>query len=325
MQENVFNTIDTLIIIGNGFDIWQELDTGYLNFKKYYLNHRDRILNSLGISKITVEDSWGKREITPVEIVYGESFELDEMPDTFWKTFEASLSKIDSQRLNLIFDKDDEGLEWLGECVHHAKLILSVAFNEWIQTLHVEDNEEFQKFLKKHALENFQFGSNCYFINFNYTRTLEERFGLEEDAVFHIHGQCGDEDELIFGHAEHPQEPEHHLHDLGGRFLGLYNVESVLYETDKHVQNIIEELAFVLSCSGIMAQNIKNVFVLGHSLGMADLEYFDYLVDMTTADRGDMYKEFLKTGYISTEMTGILKRQSGYCRRVTRWRMFITG
>lgn len=28
------NNIDTLVIIGNGFDIWQKLDTSYFRFKR---------------------------------------------------------------------------------------------------------------------------------------------------------------------------------------------------------------------------------------------------------------------------------------------------
>ena len=31
--------IDTLIIIGNGFDIWQGISTSYDDFEKYYIAH----------------------------------------------------------------------------------------------------------------------------------------------------------------------------------------------------------------------------------------------------------------------------------------------
>lgn len=48
------NKIDTLVIIGNGFDIWQNLNTNYFQFKQYLLSHLDEILEALQISRIKV-------------------------------------------------------------------------------------------------------------------------------------------------------------------------------------------------------------------------------------------------------------------------------
>lgn len=228
------NTIDTLVIIGNGFDIWQELDTSYFRFKEYLLAHIDNIMDELQIEKITLTDPKGERTITPVEIVYGKSLELKDLEDDFWKCFEFSLGKIDAQYLNLFFDKEDEDLEWMLEITEDARRIFEKAFNDWVRTLNVEDDEAFAEFKRQHGLESFRFGENCYFINFNYTETLEKRFHIEEDNIFHIHGQCQDED-VVFGHALHPQEPQYELQQFGGRFEGLYHIETLLYETDKHV------------------------------------------------------------------------------------------
>ena len=36
--------VDTLILIGNGFDIWQNLDTSYRSFERYYEAHLDEVL-----------------------------------------------------------------------------------------------------------------------------------------------------------------------------------------------------------------------------------------------------------------------------------------
>lgn len=48
------NNIDTLVIIGNGFDIWQKLDTSYFRFKEYLLAHIDNIMDELQIDKIII-------------------------------------------------------------------------------------------------------------------------------------------------------------------------------------------------------------------------------------------------------------------------------
>lgn len=39
--------IDTLIIVGNGFDIWRGLNTSYSSFRNYYLEHRIEIIKCL--------------------------------------------------------------------------------------------------------------------------------------------------------------------------------------------------------------------------------------------------------------------------------------
>ena len=43
--------INTLVLIGNGFDRWQGLNTSYSDFQKYYLAHRDEILKKLHINE----------------------------------------------------------------------------------------------------------------------------------------------------------------------------------------------------------------------------------------------------------------------------------
>lgn len=287
--------IDTLVIIGNGFDIWQELDTSYYHFQQFYLEHRDEILEKLHIKKFRKKNEDGSTtEISDAELLYGDPFESVELEYPFWKTFEASLSMIDSQRLNLFFGKEKSELKRMQKCVKNAIRILTDAFCQWVATFDIDDNETFRAFKKKHNLQDFQFGDNCFFVNFNYTDTLEKRFHIDEDDVFHIHGQCSESDEIIFGHSEHPQMPELALKNLGGRFEGLFHVEQILYETDKHVQNIIQELLFTLVTSGIQAFDIKHIFVLGHSFGEADLEYFDFLVENFNKDRGISYKTFFK-------------------------------
>lgn len=43
--------IDTIVVIGNGFDRWQGLNTSYADFQTYYHEHLDEILKKLHIKK----------------------------------------------------------------------------------------------------------------------------------------------------------------------------------------------------------------------------------------------------------------------------------
>ena len=48
--------IDTLILVGNGFDIWQGVSTSYSDFEKYYLEHLPAILKRLHIEPWEIAD-----------------------------------------------------------------------------------------------------------------------------------------------------------------------------------------------------------------------------------------------------------------------------
>lgn len=271
---------DTLVIIGNGFDIWQGLETGYTEFRKYYYTHRDEIMRRLRIRERRVKKENGETvRISDVELIYGNPFNPEELETEFWNSFEVSLDKIDSEQINLFFGKDRRGLREMNKSIRNANRILKEAFCGWISTIAINKGEA-----------AYDFGDNCLFLNFNYTDTLIKRFNVKEPDEYHVHGEASDKASIIFGHASHPQMPEEVLYRMGGRFRGLYFIEKLLYETDKHVQDNIQLLCMFLAMHGCMAEDIKRVYVLGHSMGLPDLEYFAFLAEATRMHNSEEYE-----------------------------------
>lgn len=270
--------VDTLIITGNGFDIWQELSTSYGLFEKYYFEHRDEILEQLGLSRYWIVSGEGEDDGHPaketafgdVEMIYGDPFDPNELCDDFWFTFESSLSQLDSERLNLFFGKEEDDLNDLKTSAQNARRVLRKAFCDWIGTVEIDAVDA-----------GYRFGDNCLIVNFNYTDTLEKRFAVPSENIFHIHGAATDPDSIVFGHALHPQKPVKALYCLGGRFRGLYFIENALYETDKHAYSHYLELLKFLAVRGVRLSDIRHIYVLGHSFGSADMEYFRELSDKT--------------------------------------------
>ena len=262
--------IDTIVIIGNGFDRWLGLNTSYSDFHKYYLEHRDELAKKK--YRMELEDGTIE-EFTDVELVYGDPFDPGELDDDFWNGFEQSLSHIDAERLNLFFGKEKSGLKKMNKSIKNAKKILTKAFCGWIQSISIEPKES-----------DYCFGDNCVFINFNYTDTLHKRMGVKEEFEYHIHGEADDSESIIFGHNKHPHEPEPLLYRLGGRFRGLYYVDNVLYETDKHCADNVQMLIMFLALHGVMKEEIKDIYVLGYSISPVDLEYFAFLMDATKVE-----------------------------------------
>lgn len=270
---------DTLVIIGNGFDIWQRLDTSYDRFEEYYYAHLDEILKALHIKKRTLLNEDRKPVLndkgepilySDVELFYGDPYKPGRLPHDFWHTFEASLDKMDDQQLNLFFGKDPSGLKGIKRGVRNALRILEKTFCDWVATINIDQLEP-----------GYRFGDNCLFINFNYTDTLLKRFGIKEEDEIHIHGEAYDKKSIIFGHSTHPELPLRELYHHGGRLRGLYFVEEALYLTDKHVEDNYQTLRMFFALHGLQARNIKHIYVLGHSFGPADLDYFNHLVSAT--------------------------------------------
>lgn len=65
------------------------------------------------------------------------------------------------------------------------------------------------------------------------------------------------------------------------RLRGLYLVEDTLYETDKHVQDNIDDFCEIMTIDGVHMEDITAMYVLGHSFGKPDYEYFEFFVKAT--------------------------------------------
>lgn len=266
-----------LFFIGNGFDRWQGLPTSYDNFRQYYFNHILEITKQLRVK--TEKDKAGN-VITPVEKIYGDIFNPAELPGEFFWNFESSMALLDDQNIALYFGKSNKGVYQMQETLNEALDILRKAFGDWIKSIMIEDKDS-----------GYRFDDSCYFINFNYTNTLEKRFQVDEQNVNYIHGDFSDAESIVFGHSKHPEIafPElieqKFIHRIGGgtsiRLRELYLVEAALYETDKHVHDNIDDLCEFMTMDGLHIEDIRDIYVLGHSFGEHDYEYFEFLVKAT--------------------------------------------
>lgn len=279
--------VDTLFLIGNGFDIWQGFHTGYSAFEKYYDEHIEEILHRLRLKKYTLCDDKGDvildadgKEITycDVELFYGDPHTPRKLPHEFWGNFETSLDKVDDQEINHYFGKTKEGLKNIQRCANNAQRILREAFSDWIRSIDIPENDA-----------KYDFGENCLFVNFNYTDTLVKLFHVSAKNEFHIHGTASDKESIIFGHSTHPERPYKGL-QMGAdhpRYQGLYYVEEFLYNADKHVEDNFMKLKGFLGGQGVLPENIKHIYVLGLGFWDADLGYIRNLHHITNGTKPD--------------------------------------
>lgn len=270
--------IDTLFLIGNGFDRWQGLDTSYDAFESYYHAHLEEVLKRLGLKLRKLADENGQpivgadgKPITysDVELFYGDPGKPGRLPHIFWGNFEASLDKVDDQELNYFFGRTGEGIRNIQACAKNADRILREIFGNWIRSISLDNRDG-----------GYRFGEHSLFVNFNYTETLVKRFGVNAADEFHIHGEASDKNSIIFGHAAHPELaydgiPRGQKHP---RYEGLYYIEDFLYHSDKHIDDNYLLLKMFLGVHGVSMADIRNIYVLGLGFGDADLGYIHHLI-----------------------------------------------
>lgn len=129
------------------------------------------------------------------------------------------------------------------------------------------------------------------YINFNYTHTLEQVYGIEIDRVLHVHGEAGNEN-LLLGYPEGDFSPEDIHEDIRQKGRGPYRDTSIkeyinsledYYVRTAHeilinkVESFKKEFKIELVEEFLSGHKLINeIIVYGHSCAI-DFPYFEYL------------------------------------------------
>ncbi|MTJ02659.1 bacteriophage abortive infection AbiH family protein [Idiomarina piscisalsi] len=243
-----------LYIIGNGFDLWHCLPTGYDSFYKFGKETLDELENfyDVGVSHI---GPWHDFENTLGQFNCDDFFDSNNHIDVI----------SDSFRPSFLYSLEDDLSE---QSEVHVEAIKDL-FCTWVEGIDISG-----------VNKKLEFSEDDIFINFNYTSTLEIAYGVSEHRILHVHGRAGHSSDLIFGHGVVlRQEPE--LDEYGDStrtmFTDAKNASMYpLYAFKKPVENVLEKnQRFFDSLS-----DISNVIVIGHSLNSIDLPYFKRVVQV---------------------------------------------
>lgn len=301
-----------LFIIGNGFDIAHGLPTRYVDFRKFLeksdFSFFERIFEIYRYSF--------KRKIHPVtHEVLNLNGNEDEY-DLLWKDFEFNMREVNE---DLIFDEYEFELEYeteyddqikenierdILETFYEIYEHLQSKLDEWISSIDITN------LTKKSSLINNE--NYDLYLNFNYTRVLEEVYGIEEE-ICHIHGEVGktplimghnnkdkinglkreldyyrtrniivsNENELEEGMDEYEEYEE--LEETTNEFTERIKCEELLkyyQETYKAPSYYIEEnYSFFESIS-----DVEEILIVGHSLNEIDMPYFEYIFSKVNSD-----------------------------------------
>ena len=143
-------------------------------------------------------------------------------------------------------------------------------FHAWVDSIEIADTEQVISLCPE-----------AKFLTFNYTETLEEVYGIESENILHIHGKRKHDDEYIIGHYNYRNSDS------------VYENDDILFKQETRAKVIDWMNEHYKYVDSIIARNrsffdgladIKQVYVLGHSLNDVDRKYFSEIIKIVGRD-----------------------------------------
>ena len=245
---------ETLIIVGNGFDLAHNLDTKYGDYRNFLIQN-----DNLEIVKYFESNSgdvdpkalWNNIEESIGLLAYEDAYIfLKKYGDDDWR---------DSYHHDFQNEVEKKSLYWPG---------IKDNLREWIKSInYTKPRSNLLNFIKK----------EYKYLSFNYTSTLEFFYNINPDNICYLHGNALRDEELILGHAHQSYYPEwDDNEDTDVRLLEAGEfMENFREETIKNVSEIIKQNIDFFNSS----VNFKKIYVLGLSYNEVDLPYLKFISD----------------------------------------------
>jgi hypothetical protein len=250
--------MNRLVVVGNGFDLAHNLPTKYCNFKGYVRENFE-------------------------DFYYAICKYID--TDLLWSDFEYSLGNIDMDSLRndtfeFLIDYSDD--DWSDSYHHDSQYETekALSFSEKITELlsrWLKDTISFDNVYPK--FKHYFTTSNCMFLSFNYTDTLERIYNIPKSEILYIHGKLYGEDAIVCGHNDKYELHMRSFEDGGSlrtedEDVRIVEAEEIIEDyfkrTRKDTITIIKNnRSFFERCS-----TLNEIFILGHSLADVDMDYF---------------------------------------------------
>jgi len=249
--------LQSLYIIGNGFDLHHRIESKFSDFKRYLTKVDSFILEDIE-KYLPVREDWADLEASFADL------DTDYIGDSL-SCFLPSYGAEDWR------DSGHHDYEYeVDKLVKNLSEALKAHFINWILQIDIK------------KAKHFCLPSTAKYLSFNYTSTLETVYGLPEESILYIHNKAEDQlSDLILGHGWNPSEIVSLNHGIDTenydvRISGANEIiDEYFSKTFKPTENIIKENADFFKS----LRNITHIYVLGHSLSEVDIAYFRAIVD----------------------------------------------
>ena len=240
---------NVLYVMGNGFDIAHDLPTQYEDFHLWLVKNRDLpFVNAFEKLYPEVKDlkgEWRDLESALGNVSLEHAIEFDwayqECPDEF------------------CCENSSHDAYQCGENLKLVTKVLPTCLHDWIQSI---DLSKYKELFKLHK--------DAYYFSFNYTKTLENLYGIGTDRIHYVHGAIGNKGELVVGYGEALFEED--VLESDNPEVNVELILNILRERQKTVSIIIQEPEFLKFMQSL--SSVCSVVVYGHSCSEVDKPYF---------------------------------------------------
>ena len=275
-----------LFVIGNGFDSAHGLPTSYDEFRQYlcdtYMDGECEDDCIPMVPTITMgpkgEDICDMEEVASF-LVY--LISIAEPDGSKWSDLETSLGRLDySEAFEILpeeFDSDGDINYWresynnedMASNLYTVVSYVKDFFSEWVEEIDIGMAKVKLGFLSL-------IGSEDIFLTFNYTETLEEIYGVNEERICHIHGKRGEH--IMFGHGNAVDHSDEYMRKNIGSENALAELDCFLKKDTE--QALKEHKNFF---NGI-DDKITEVYSMGFSFSDVDLIYIKEICSKLSSD-----------------------------------------
>ena len=279
--------MDKLYVIGNGFDKHHGMPCGYGDFKKWLILNRLEVYNNLVRLYGDINADWWSKFEENLS-----NFDPNRYPNEIGRN---SFFEIQRKLVELYGDDgravidgyEEDGMVGVENRYHLAVAIahfemerlnndLNDAFGEWVRTIVVPMDAD--------RIDDID--TEATFFTFNYTRTLEDLYGVDEDNVIHLHGSV-DNGRFVIGHGltieemldrdteenAYDRDPNN---DMGEDEARMEMFQVIADQLRKPVDDIIVENNSHFNA----LETISEMEVLGFSYSKIDLPYLRKIFDI---------------------------------------------
>lgn len=259
----------TLYIIGNGFDRAHNLPTSYECFRMWLMET-------------------GRSYFVENMETFFSRWDRDSKKDLLWNDFESALGACDFEETYNMFA--NQSREYFGEGYEYLRDIRNISDEHFTMPLTYEMPSLFIEWIKSinakipnispNNLILRNVNNSDLFLNFNFTDTLEQVYGISYPQVCHIHNRVSVGETPIVGHnqtfsIEVPGDMTMDESKLKQSLADVLNGYKKDYKT-----NIANNSGFYRQID----EQVTTLCFYGHSLGDIDLPYFENIKKMVSSD-----------------------------------------
>lgn len=263
-----------LFIIGNGFDRAHGLPTAYIDFRDYLEREDWSYL-------VKLEEPYG----------YVPESKRDLVEKYLWKEFENNLTDINESEIvdgatsiDMGLEGGDVGIEDTLNDYWEEQYGYVQRLNDYLKTW--VEHIDIHVLKKTKKIKEF---TDDLFLSFNYTLLLEKTYKIDSYQVLHIHGcidkSVGSPPVIGHGNKEKIKKSKEAAHKASENF---WEKDSSIYSAlANYYERTLKDVSLYIYFNSEFfkrLKSVKQIYVVGHSLGDVDLPYFKKVVESIQED-----------------------------------------